>query len=229
MRLCFSTALIYKRRMRRPAFVLAILLLLLAVAWATGALEGLGEPEAIRQQVAAAGIWGPLVFIGVAAALFAVFMLAPPVWAAATLWPLPVAFAYSLIAALMASMTTYLLTRRLGRAWARDRIPASIQLWEQRLESRPLLTVLLLRQLLWANPLVDMLVAVTKIPVRTYMTGTLVGLVPPTAFHVLVGAGGLELAGRLPWWGWVAVASLVSAAIIIFRRTARSRASAAPR
>jgi uncharacterized membrane protein YdjX (TVP38/TMEM64 family) len=168
------------------------------------------------------------VFIGVAAALFAVFMLAPPVWAAATLWPLPVAFAYSLIAALVASIATYLLTRRLGRAWARDRIPASIRSWEERLESRPLLTVFLLRQLLWANPLVDMLVAVTRIPVRTYMAGTFVGLVPPTAFHVLVGAGGLELAGRLPWWGWVAIVSVVAVVIFVFRRrAARSRTSAA--
>jgi uncharacterized membrane protein YdjX (TVP38/TMEM64 family) len=175
----------------------------LAMAWWTGLLSDLTRPEAIREQVAAAGAWGPVLFIAIAVALFGVFMLAPAIWAAGALWPLPEAFFYSFIAAVVASIGTYVLTRLLGRGWARDRIPPSIRRWEVRLESKPFATVMMLRFLLWANPLVDMLVAISAIPVRVYMVSTMVGLVPPTLFHVLLGVGGVEMIALLPWWGWV--------------------------
>lgn len=183
--------------------VAALVLALLLTAWGTGVLGQLTQPEVIRQHVAAAGAWGPLLFIAIAVALFGVFMLAPAIWAAGALWPLPEALSYSFIAALIASVGTYVLTRQLGRDWARARVPPSIRRWEESLEKRPFLTVMTLRFLLWANPLVDMLVAVSAIPVRVYVLSTLLGLVPPTVFHVLLGVGGLEVLGRLPWWGWV--------------------------
>ena len=180
-----------------------MLVALLAVAWATGLLDELTDPEAVRQRVLAAGAWGPLIFIVLAVGSFTVFMLAPVIWVGGALWSLPEAFSYSWIAAMVGSVGTYLITRQLGRNWARERIPASIRLWEERLEARPFATVMTLRLVLWANPLVDMLVAVTAIPMRTYMIATSIGMLIPTVFHVLIGAGGVEMAGRMPWWGWV--------------------------
>lgn len=203
--------------MKRAVLALVVLLGLLVLAWSTGVLSELSDPASIRARVTAAGAWGPLLFIGIAMALFAVFMLAPAIWAAALLWPLPEAFSYSLIAALAGSITTYALTRQLGRAWARERIPAGIRLWEERLEARPFATVLGLRLLLWANPVVDMLIAVNRIPVRTYLVGTCVGLVPPTAFHIALGAGGAEAIERLPWWAWMLTVALLVAGIIAYR------------
>lgn len=189
--------------MRRAIPILLVAAMLVTVAWATGLLDELADPRAIRGRVLAAGTWGPLLFILLAVASFSVFMLAPVIWVGGALWPLPQALSYAWVAAMVGSVGTYALTRWLGREWARERIPASIRLWEERLENRPFATVMALRLLLWANPLVDMLVAVTAIPVRTYMIGTAIGMLVPTVFHVLVGAGGVEAAGRLPWWGWV--------------------------
>lgn len=203
--------------MVRVIAALVILLGLAGLAWWTGALNELSDPALIRARVTAAGGWGPLLFIGMAVALFTVFMLAPAIWAAALLWPLPEAFSYSFIAALVGSIGTYALTRQLGCAWARERIPAGIRLWEERLGARPFATVLGLRLLLWANPLVDMLIAVNRIPVRTYVIGTLVGLLPPTAFHIALGAGGAEAMERLPWWAWVLMAALLVGGIIAYR------------
>jgi uncharacterized membrane protein YdjX (TVP38/TMEM64 family) len=118
---------------------------------------------------------------------------------------------------MIGSVATYLVTRGLGRDWARERIPASIRLWEERLEKRPFATVMALRLLLWANPLVDMLVAVTAIPIRTYLIATSIGMLVPTVFHVLVGAGGVELAGRMPWWGWMTIAVALAVGMLLYR------------
>jgi len=197
---------------------------LVVAAWATGLLDELTNAELIRQHVLAAGVWGPLLFIALAVGSFTVFMLAPVIWVGGALWPLPQALSYSWIAAMAASVGTYTITRWLGRDWARERLPASFRLWEERLERRPLATVMALRFLLWANPLVDMLIAVTGIPVRTYVIGTSLGMLIPTVFHVLVGAGGVEVAGRLPWWVWVVVGVALALGVLVYRW--RSRRSA---
>ncbi|HYD49872.1 MAG TPA: VTT domain-containing protein, partial [Terriglobales bacterium] len=178
---------------------------MVAVLWWTDLLSTLAEPAAIEQTVAAAGMWGPLLYIALAVGLFAVFLLAPPVWASAALWPWPIAFAYSYVASVLASVLTYELVRLFARDWARARVPAKIQSWEQRLEARPVLTVLALRLMLWANPMVDMLAAVSTIPRRSYLIATLAGLLLPTALHVALGAGGIAAAATAPWWLWIIV------------------------
>lgn len=211
------------RAMRRAVQILALAALLVGVAWATGLLGELTDPELIRRRVVAAGAWGPFLFILLAVASFAVFMLAPVIWVAGALWSLPEAFSYSWIAAMIGSVGTYVITRQLGRSWARERIPASIRLWEERLEARPFATVMALRLLLWANPLVDMLVAVTGIPVRIYLIGTTIGMLVPTVFHVLVGAGGVEMLNRMPWWGWAIVVAVIAIGVVIYRYRVRVR------
>ncbi len=204
--------------MRRTIGILALVAVLVAVAWATGLLDELTDPEAIRRRVVAAGAWGPVFFILLAVGSFTVFMLAPVIWIAGALWSLPEAFSYSWIAAMVGSVGTYMITRQLGRGWARERVPASIRLWEERLEARPFATVMTLRLLLWANPLVDMLVAVTEIPVRTYLIATAIGMLVPTIFHVLVGVGGVEMMDSMPWWGWVALAVGLVLCVVLYRK-----------
>lgn len=203
--------------MRRAVSVFALIAALLVLAWATGLLDQLTDPEMVRRRVLGAGGWGPFLFIALAVGSFTVFMLAPVIWLAGALWPLPEALSYSWIAAMTGSVATYLITRQLGREWARERIPASIRLWEARLEKRPFATVMALRLLLWANPLVDMLVAVTAIPIRVYLVATGIGMLVPTVFHVLVGAGGVELVGRMPWWGWVAIGAALATGMLLYR------------
>jgi uncharacterized membrane protein YdjX (TVP38/TMEM64 family) len=205
--------------MKRPALLMvAVVAVLLALVWRGGWLGALGEREAMQATIAQAGMWAPLLFFALAFGMFAAFMLAPLVWAATAVWPVPLAFAYSFTAALLASVVTYAGARWLGQDWAQDRVPASIQRWEERLRGRPFSTIFALRILLWANPLIDVFAAVARVPVRTYVLASVVGLLPPTVFQIAVGAGGITIAGHLPWWGWALGSAVVLAGGISFKK-----------
>lgn len=197
--------------------ILLVMVLAAAGLWSTGALDALAQPRVIQARVEAAGAWGPALYIALAMALFSVFMLAPPVWASGVLWPLPLAFAYSFAAGLLASVLTYLLAQQFGRRWAQEGMPARIRKWEARLRQHPFGTIVTLRLLLWANPLVDVLAAITDIPFPAYLVATVVGLILPTALHVSLGAGGMAAANRLPWWGWLIVAALLLLGTLVYR------------
>jgi len=184
--------------MRQGTYAIAaILLALLAAAWWHGWTEDLFAAEHIRELVQDAGIWGPVVYIALAGASFTVFLLAPVVWVSVALWPIPWAFAYSFIAALLASLLTYAATFAIGRDWARQRVPANLARWEERIERRPILAIVAMRALLWANPFVDMFAAISRVSTRAYVFGTVLGLVGPTAFQVILGAGGGALVSTL--------------------------------
>jgi uncharacterized membrane protein YdjX (TVP38/TMEM64 family) len=207
--------------MKKPYVILAAGAALVAIAWASGVLGTLTEPATLPARIAAAGLWGPLLFTTVALGMFALFMMAPAVWAATVVWPLPLAFSYSFGAGLLASVLTYAAARRLGGEWAQDRIPPSIQRWEERLRAHPFSTILALRVLLWVNPLTDLFAAVAGVPPRTYLLATIFGLLPTTAFQILVGAGGITIAGRLPWWAWGLLAAVLLVGGLAYNRRRR--------
>ena len=181
---------------RRIVLAVGIALAVVALWWIASA-SGLADAERIRRLVEDAGPLAPVVFVLVTAALFWVFLLIAPVWASPAIWPLPVAFALSFTGCLLGSLTAYAIARRLGAEWAARRIPAGIRRHQERLEARPLTTIVTLRLLLWANPFADLLIALSRISFRTYLVGTMIGLVPITAAHVLFAAGGLELVRSL--------------------------------
>jgi uncharacterized membrane protein YdjX (TVP38/TMEM64 family) len=211
--------------MKRPAvLIFAVVAALLVIAWSGGWLAVFTDREAIQATIAQAGFWGPLLFIALALGMFAAFMLAPVVWASTAVWPLPLAFTYSFAASLLASVITYAAARRLGQDWAQDRVPASIQRWEERLRVHPFSTIIALRMLLWANPLIDVFAAVARVPTRTYLLASVVGLLPPTAFQILLGAGGITIAGHLPWWGWALAAGVALAGGFSFSKLRARRA-----
>jgi len=216
-----------RKMSKRSALGLASIAALLAIAWSSGKLDAFTKPSAIQQMIEHAGMWGPLLFIALAIGMFAAFMLAPVVWAATVVWPLPLAFSYSFGASLFASLLTYGTARRLGQEWAQGRVPPSMQRWEGRVRSHPFSTIIALRILLWANPLIDLFAAVTRVPTRTYLLATVIGLIPTTAFQILLGAGGISVAGQLPWWGWGLAAFALLAGILVFRRLRPRPASSA--
>ncbi len=212
--------------MKKPTvLVLALVAALLLLAWSGEWLDAFTDQAAIQATIAQAGIWGPLLFIALALGMFAAFMLSPIVWASTAVWSLPLAFSYSFAAALLASVLTYAAARWLGQAWTQDRVPASIQRWEARLRAHPFTTIVALRLLLWANPLLDVFAAVARVPARTYLFASIVGLVPTTLFQILLGAGGITIAGRLPWWGWMLAAAVLLVGGVLFVRLRSRRAT----
>jgi len=188
--------------------LLAVGVLLLAgggALYATGALDGLADPEYIRALVDGQGALGPLVFIAIAMALFPLMLFGPAVWASMLLWSWPLALFYSFTAAMVASVLSYALARRGGEA---RQVPEKLERYRQGLLERPIATVFALRILLWANPVVDVLIAVSGVPMRPYLLGTLLGMLPPTVFHLFVGAG-LQRFDELPAEVWLVAGALL--------------------
>lgn len=191
--------------------------------YASGALDGLSDPEAIRTLVRSYGALGPLVFIAIAMAAFPLMLMGPPVWASMLLWPWPSALLYSYTAAILSSVIAYGLARR-GSS-RQQRIPEKLERYRDGLLRRPIATVFVLRVVIWANPLVDVLIAVSGVPLRPYLVGTLVGMLPPTLFQIFLGAG-LQRIGDVPAEVWVlgGVLALAAAATWALRRRRTAQA-----
>jgi uncharacterized membrane protein YdjX (TVP38/TMEM64 family) len=198
-----------------------------AVLWFQGLPAEISDPERLAATLERAGAWGPIVFIAVAVAAYPVLLLGPPIWASVAIWPWPLALLYSYVGCIAASLVTYSLARWRGYAWAQRRVSERVRRYEDRLESRPFLTVLLLRLGLWGNPLVDLLVGVTKVPVRSYLAATFLGMFPATAFQIGLGLGGLSIAREVPTWAWAAVAA-TAVALVVGLRWRRARRQPAP-
>lgn len=201
---------------------LLIVLLITGIAglWWFGLLEEAADADRIRSWLRQAGPLGPLLFFLVVFALLPFFLAGPPIWLSSSVWPLPLALVYSEVAGVLAGIPFFFLARRWGRSWAEGRIPDWVGRWESRLEAYPVSTVMVLRLLLWINPAVDLFVGISRVRTRDYLVGTVVGLVPPTIFQVVVGAKGMEWLADAPGWVWVALAGGILAVLAIraFRR-----------
>lgn len=214
------------RRLRLAVLVLGATAL--AGLWWTGILAELADPEKIRAVVQQAGPAAPLAFVALQIPLNLVFLAGVPVWIAATLWPLPLAIAYSIAGTVVASTSTYLLARRLGGRWAGARTSRRLRRFERHIDRKPLRTVATLRLLLWINPGVDLLMATARVAPRDYLLGTAAGLAVPTAARVAVGDVGIEALRKVisgeepPAWGWLFTAlAAVAVAVVLRRRRAR--------
>ncbi|MGH7805759.1 MAG: TVP38/TMEM64 family protein [Candidatus Binatia bacterium] len=208
------------------AAVVAVVVGALALWWSGWASE-LGDPERIRSFVADAGMLGPVVFVLVMPVFSWAFLLYPAVWAAVALWPLPIAYAACLAGCILACTLTYLVALRVGSEWAELRTPASIRAYQERLAARPFATIVILRTLFWANPFVDLLIALCRVPFRSYLVATAIGLAPHTLLYVLIAGGALQATKSLPLWAWGLVAVAVGAALFVHLRMKRRRESAA--
>jgi uncharacterized membrane protein YdjX (TVP38/TMEM64 family) len=209
---------------RKKLYIGAAVAVLVGVLWATGALSGLSDPEHVKSLVERAGPFGPVVFILISMLLFSVFLLGPPTWASGAIWPLPLAILYCCIAAIGASLLTYGFARLVAQSWAQEHVSDKLRSYEDRLEARPFLTVLTLRLLLWANPMVDLLVGVSRVSFSSYLSATIVGLLPTTALQIVIGRKGIELATQAPVWLWAVILVVVVLGLLLRRRQNNSSA-----
>jgi uncharacterized membrane protein YdjX (TVP38/TMEM64 family) len=192
-----------------------------AALWWSGVLAQLSDINWIRAKVEAAGWFGPLLFLLLVIVLFPLFLAGPLLWISGTIWPLPLAIAYSCTAALLASFLYFFIARGLGQGWASRHIPAKIREYEAKLETYPARTIMLLRLFLWINPAVDFLIAITKIPTASYLIFTTVVFIPSTAMQVAVATLGIDFITQLPVWVLAVLGGMIVLAIgamIIVRR-----------
>lgn len=175
-----------------------------------------GERERFVETIAASGRLAPVAYLVTGTLAHFVFLNGPAAWAAPSLFSLPLAYFYALVVTLGGSFLAYALAWLFGHDAVQRRVPPRIRRFENRMERRPLTTLLLLRGLLWANPLVDVFIAVSNVSPVLYLGTSLVMLSVTTAIQIAIGVAAIEgfaVAERAPVWAW---ALLGSAAVALF-------------
>ncbi|MFP6664197.1 MAG: VTT domain-containing protein [Deltaproteobacteria bacterium] len=207
--------------MKRVLLVVAIAAMVWL--WWSGIFAEMGNTEEIRDLVQDAGAAGPVLFMALIVVLFPVFLAGVPIWISASLFPVVEASIYSWIGGGVAGVVVFLFARHWARDWAQSRIPERVRRWEERLEQRPLLTVIALRAFLWINPAADMFLSLSRVSTRDYVLGTAIGIVPATLFHVILGLQGMEYIDHVPNWFWIGLVATIAAVFTI--RALRRRAA----
>lgn len=157
-----------------------------AWAWATGRLEAIDLPL-IRAWVDGAGAWAPLAYlvafgllqpVGVASHLFLVV--------AGVVWPTPSALVLSQVGLLISSATTYGVGRAMAPESLRARMPARLRAMEDRLRAGGVLAVIAVRIPFFSFFLASAFMGALRVPFRTYMLGSFLGMLPVGVAEVLM-------------------------------------------
>jgi uncharacterized membrane protein YdjX (TVP38/TMEM64 family) len=154
--------------------------LLMGVAYKTGLLHELREPQVFAEKIRALGAIGKIAFI-VSYTLLqpfgvpgTVFILAAPL-----IWPWPTAFALSMTGTMGASVVGFSFARFLARDWIQDKVPAKFRKYQAHLDRNGFVTVALLRLVLWMPQMLHVFLGVSRVPFWTHFWGSVVGYLLP--------------------------------------------------
>lgn len=183
---------------RFALLLLALLVLSLVGAWAAGWFEGL-DRERVTELIHAAGPWGPVVFVaafallepfGAPGVLFAV----PASW----VWPMPEAFALSWLGAVGAGCVGFFFARTIGRDWVEAHLPDRFRRFDERLATRGLVTVIVVRLVFFLAPPAHWVLGLSPVRVTPFVLGTFIGFAPGIFVLVLFGEGLLRAFDQVP-------------------------------
>jgi len=170
----------------RLALLASLIVVLFAFGRATG-LDAYLSAENVRMVTAAAGLWGPLVFV-------LLFCAGELVHVPGAVFVAAAAVAYgprgggilAFVGAVAAVSVSFILVRTIGgEPLAAVRSSRARQILSQ-LERRPVRTVFLLRLLFWMAPPINYALALSGVRFRSYLIGTALGLPAPIAGIVLL-------------------------------------------
>lgn len=178
----------------RRLLVVALIGAALGVAFGAGLADQVSDQEELRRTIDEAGVWGPLLFLGLMVLLVPlnvpglVFVIP-----STTLFGTVAGILLSLAGGFAASAVGIVAARHLGRSTFAARIPPRVRAVEARLAARGFWAVVLLRMFTFLFQPVDWICGLSSMPMRTALGATLVGLVPPTVVVALAGGGILDL------------------------------------
>lgn len=164
--------------------------ILLGVAvYLTPLKSWLGDGRGLRDHLAGFGLGSPLAFVAASAVLTAVgaprlLLCSAGGMAFGFAWGL----AWTQLGTLLGSYSTFLLARGLGRGFALSRFP-KLRAFSTGLESRGLLTVLVVRQMPLNSFYNNVLLGLTQVGHLDFLLGSLIGFLPLGATACLLGAG----------------------------------------
>lgn len=177
------------RNGERPPYARFILIVVcIAVLIAAGRLTGAHQyltPEHVRGLVQDAGIWGYVLFVVIFALgellhVFGLIFVAAGVYA----FGQTTGLVLGIIGGIVAVCVSFLVMRAVGgRAFTRIDRPW-VRRALRRIDTRPVLTVIVLRLVLIMHPSLNYLLALTSIRFRDYLIGSAIGLVPPISLFV---------------------------------------------
>lgn len=208
--------------------VVACVVIVLVVAWRLGLLRHLTQVAQLKETMQGLGPWGYVAFIA-AYTVFQPFGIPGTVFvlAAALIWPWPIAYALSMVGTMAASVVGFSFARFVARDWIAAKIPARFRKYDEALEKRGFVTVVVLRFMLWMPPLLHASLGISKVRFWTHFWGSFVGYLVPLLALVFFGQKVLDAMKDAPIAVWIAVPIvLLVAGVIWYRAGSRSEEKA---
>lgn len=220
------------QRVARIALV-ALVVVVLGAAYHFGILGRFAEPRTLAATLRATGVWGYLAFVvayvvlqpfGVPGTIFIV--------AAPLIWPWPIAFALSMVGTMGASVVGFAFARFVAKDWVSARIPARLRKYDEALARSALLTVIVLRLILWMPQALHFFFGVSKVGFWTHFWGSIVGYALPLFAVSYLGAEMFDPSGAMRPNAWPIMAAMLAVSLVVaalFRAYGRRQLASGPR
>jgi uncharacterized membrane protein YdjX (TVP38/TMEM64 family) len=178
------------------------------LAWASGALAWMAEPENVRGFLAETGPLGPVVYVLSFALLHplgvpGLFFVIP----ASLVWPVGLATALSVVGASLAGAVAFGVAHRMGVAWIEQHMPERLQRATERARERPFRTVFLVRLFFFLFSPAHWALAISGVPFGPFLIGSILGFTPLMLLYVAGGrTAALWMVGQRPWvWAGIGI------------------------
>jgi uncharacterized membrane protein YdjX (TVP38/TMEM64 family) len=196
-------------------------------AYFTGVFDKVGTPTELKQTIIDLGPLGYVAFVAAYAALqpFGVpgtvfIMVAPLIWS----WP--IAFALSMTGTMAASVVGFAFARFVARDFVAKRVPKRFQKYEEALEKRGFVTVVVLRFIFWMPPMLHAFFGISRVRFWTHFWGSFVGYLPTLFLVSYFGEEIYEMLAEVSATTWIAVAGATVAIGVGYWALRRRRAAA---
>ena len=180
-------------KMKNPQFRILGILVLALLLLLTGKLTAVGEwfvLDNISNTIKSSGTWGLVIFT-------VLFILGSLLQIPAMLFVLAAILMYGhlegalvgYLGVVIAMSVNYFVIRAMGRKVLDEIKNQRLQRMLSKLHNRPLVTIILIRLVFWASPVVNYTLAMTSVKPRHYILGSAIGLILP----VIVFSGAVHL------------------------------------
>ena len=210
---------------RRILFVL-VLAGILGALYASGFFGLVHEPQRVRDMLETLGVWAPILYVVVFAALEPFFVPAIAfIIPGALFFSFAELFWLSWLGAVGAGVVGFSFARYLGRDYAETHMPKRFRAYDEQLARHALRTVILIRMTLFLAPPAHWFLGLSQIRFAPFLLGTALGFLPGIALVTyLTVTVGESIEGWLAQhMGWVLVTSVVLAVAVVWIRRLRAR------
>jgi uncharacterized membrane protein YdjX (TVP38/TMEM64 family) len=212
---------------RKRILLVAALLAVALGAWWLGSHESI-ERERLREAVADAGPWGPILFVALFSLLEAVGVPGLVfIGVAIVVFPPWQAFLLIWAGSVGAGCVGFAFARTIGRRWVAAHLPERFRRFDARLATSGLRYVIAVRIVFYLATPAHWLLGLSGVPFRTALLGSAIGFLPGSAVWSFAGASFFDWIGRQPPRTWIGVAAAL-ALLVAARLAWRRRRAAAP-